>query len=166
MTETIIEHLAGIPAHWVTFIIGMLPIAELRGAIPYAILGAQIPWQEAVLWAFLGNTIPIIPLLLLLEPVSNILRRNRTMDKFFTWLFERTRRRGKKMMEKYKALGLTLFVGIPLPGTGVWTGAVAAFVFGIRFKYALPAIFAGMLIAGVLITLASMGILGFLRFLL
>lgn len=166
MTETIVEYFSGLPSNWVTFVIGMLPVVELRGAIPWAIWAAKLPWQEAVLWAVMGNTLPILPLLLLLEPVSDFLRRNKLMDRFFTWLFERTRRRGKKVMEKYEALGLTLFVGIPLPGTGIWTGAIAAFVFGIRLKYALPAIFAGMLIAGALITLASLGILGFLRFLL
>ncbi len=70
------------------------------------------------------------------------------------------------MIEKYGAFGLAIFVGIPLPGTGIWTGALMAFVFGIGFRQALPALVAGMLFAGVMVTLASMGVIGFLKILL
>ena len=163
MTERIAELLTGIPAHWVTFVIGMLPVVELRGAIPWALTLGNMSWQGALFWALIGNTIPIIPVLLLLEPVSNWLRKAGIFDKFFTWLFARTRRRGEKVMQKYKAFGLAIFVGIPLPGTGIWTGAAAAFVFGVPFRLAFPAIVAGMLFAGVMVTLASVGTIGFLK---
>ena len=73
-------------------------------------------------------------------------------DKFFTFLFERTRRKHSKKFEKWGALALITFVAIPLPITGGWSGALAAFVFGIPFKKALPLIFSGVIIAGVIVT--------------
>ncbi|NQT26858.1 small multi-drug export protein [candidate division KSB1 bacterium] len=143
----------------------MLPIAELRGAIPWALanppIGGGLSWQTAFLFSVIGNFIPVIPILLLLEPVSNWLRRFSVFDRFFNWLFERTRKRGK-MIEKYKALGLILFVGIPLPVTGAWTGSVAAFLFGIPNRFAIPCIVLGILLAGVVVTLACMGVIGFM----
>ena len=141
----------------------MLPIVELRGAIPWALAATDLTTQSAVFWAVFGNAIPIVPVLLLLEPVTNLLRKIKFFDRFFNWLFERTRRRGKKVIEKYKVVGLAMFVGIPLPGTGIWTGAVAAYVFGIKFRNALPALVAGMLFAGTMVTLASLGVIGFIK---
>ncbi len=166
MAEYFADLLAGIPPQLITLIIGMLPVVELRGAIPWALAATDLTWQQTMLWALIGNTIPIVPLLLLLEPVSDLLRKIKLFDRFFDWLFERTRRRGKKVMEKYQAFGLAIFVGIPLPGTGIWTGAIAAFVFGVRFKMALPAIIGGMLFASIIVTLASLGVIGALKGLL
>jgi uncharacterized membrane protein len=134
----------------------MLPVSELRGAIPYA-LSTGLSWQQSYFWAVLGNFIPVIPLLLFLGPLSEALsRRFDLFRRFFDWLFTRTRRRGK-VVERYEALGLILFVAIPLPVTGAWTGTVAAFLFGVRFRYALPAILLGILLAGTVVTLASLG---------
>ncbi len=164
-----IHHLAdffsGLPKELATLLIAMLPVAELRGAIPWALaappVGGGLSWSTAYLFAVIGNFIPVIPILLLLEPVSTRLRRFKTFDRFFNWLFERTRKRGK-LIERYEAIGLILFVGIPLPITGAWTGAVAAFIFGIRFRYAVICIIAGILLAGVIVTLASLGIFSIL----
>jgi uncharacterized membrane protein len=139
--------------------IAMLPVSELRGAIPYA-LSSGLSWQQSYFWAVVGNFIPVIPLLLFLGPLSSALsRRFLFWRRFFDWLFARTRRRGK-VVERYEALGLVLFVAIPLPVTGAWTGTVAAFLFGVRFKYALPAIVFGILLAGTVVTLASLGVIG------
>lgn len=148
--------------HWAaTIIIGMLPVSELRGAIPLALAptdvggyGMSVP--EAYILAVLGNMIPVIPLLLFLEPVSDFLRRWRIFDIFFTWLFTRTHRNHNKTFEKFGTLALTLFVAVPLPVTGAWTGCAAAFVFGIEFRHALPAIFSGVLIAGVVVTVFTL----------
>ena len=156
MAEQIASYLSGIPAHWTTFFLAMLPILELRGSIPWAILAGGMHWQDAFIWSLIGNFVPIIPILLLLEPVSNYLRRWKLLDRFFDWLFARTRRKGK-MVEKYETLGLILLVAIPRPGTGAWTGALAAFVFGVRFRLALPAIIIGVIIAGTLVTSIVMG---------
>ena len=114
------------PNEIITLLIAMLPIAELRGAIPWALaappFGGGLAWQTAYFYAVLGNFIPIIPILLLIEPVSNWLRRYKVFNRFFDWLFARTRRRAQKNIERYEALGLTLFVAIPLPVTGASLG--------------------------------------------
>jgi len=151
----------GLPKELAVIFIAMLPVSELRGAIPWAIhpQGGGMGLGEAYVLAVIGNFIPVAPLLLGLGPVSNMLRRWAIFDRFFEWLFARTRRRGR-LIEKYEALGLIPFVAIPLPITGAWTGAAAAFVFGVRFWYALPAILAGVLIAGLVVVAACAGVIG------
>ncbi len=153
------ERLAAFPKGAAVFITAMLPILELRGAIPLGLIHYHMGVVETYLIAVAGNFIVVPPLLYLLEPVSNVLRRNRVFDRFFTWLFARTRRRGK-LVERYEAIGLTLFVAIPLPVTGAWTGAVAAHIFGVRRRYAVICILVGIMIAGVVVTLASKGVIG------
>ena len=142
-------------------ILGALPVSELRGAIPAAIAFGFSP-LKAYCIAFIGNTLPVIPLLFLLEPVSNLLRKLPVFNSFFNWLFERTRKKAA-LVEKFEALGLILFVAIPLPITGAWTGCVAATLFKVRFRYAFPAILLGIAIAGAVVialTLAGKSILG------
>lgn len=142
----------------ITLILAALPISELRGAIPYAIAVGGLSWQEAYIIAVIGNFIPVIPLLLLLESVSNYLMRFRIFNRFFTWLFERTRRKGR-LVERFEAIGLVMFVAVPLPVTGAWTGCVAAFIFKVPLKYAIPAVLLGIMIAGTIVTLASLGVI-------
>lgn len=153
-----LDKLGAIPPEWMTVIIASLPISELRGAIPLAIFKFGFSIPKAFLLSCLGNFIPVIPTLLLISPVSVFLRKIRMFDRFFNWWFERTRRHSEAV-EKYEALGLFLFVAIPLPMTGAWSGCIAAYLFNIHFKYALPAVTAGILGAGVLVSLASAGIL-------
>ena len=153
------ERLAALPQEAAVFITATLPILELRGAIPLGLIHYGMPVLKTYIIAVAGNFVIVVPLLFLLEPVSNFLRRNRVFDKFFTWLFARTRRRGK-LVERYEAIGLTLFVAIPLPVTGAWTGAIAAHIFGVRRKYATICILFGIMIAGVVVTLASKGVIG------
>ena len=166
MTEHIIAALKDLPAEAVVFLIATVPIAELRGAIPWALapppVGGGLSWQEAYFWAVMGNLLPVPFLLGLLGPLSERLRRWGPMDRFFGWLFARTRRRGR-LVERYGPIGLVLFVGIPLPVTGAWTGTVAAFLFGVPFRRALPAIVLGVLLAGAIVISASLGILGVAR---
>lgn len=141
-------------------LVAALPVSELRGAIPLAIAVYNFsPWS-AFFWAVLGNIIPIIFVLWLLESVSDYLsRRFFLFNRFFAWLFERTRKRHSRSFENWGSLALVLFVAIPLPMTGGWSGAVAAFVFGIPYKKALVLICLGIVIAGIIVTLASAGIL-------
>ncbi len=147
------EWLAGIPVWLRTLLISMVPFIELRGSIPAASYWKAGLWST-FLWAVLGNLIPIPFILLLLGPVSDWLRRHsRTMDRFFTWLFARTRRKHSRSFERWRDLALCFFVAIPLPGTGAWSGALAAFVFGVPFRRAMVAITCGVLIAGVVVTL-------------
>ena len=140
--------------------IGAAPLSELRGAIPLAIGVYNMPPWTAFFWAVLGNIIPIIFVLWLLESVSNYLsRRFYFFNRFFTWLFERTRRKNSRSFENWGSLALMIFVAIPLPMTGGWSGAVAAFVFGIPYKKALLMISLGIILAGVAVTLACLGVL-------
>jgi uncharacterized membrane protein len=169
VTEHLVSFFGNLPKELITVIIAMIPIAELRGAIPWALadlpVGGGLGWPEAYVLAVIGNYIPVIPLLLFFDKAYALLNRFKIFNKFFEWLFARTQKRGK-VVEKYKSLGLIIFVGIPLPVTGAWTGTLAAFIFGIRNRVAFPAILAGILMSGVIMTLASLGVLGFIDFLL
>lgn len=148
----------GVPAPLTIFLFAMTPIFELRGSIPVGKFVFNLPFFQTFLLSVLGNIVPAIPILLLLNPVSKFLRAHSVLaDRFFEWLFARTRLRTEKKIEKYGAFGLIFFVAIPLPVTGAWTGCVAGFLFGIRFKYAFPAVIAGVFIAGVVVSIFTYG---------
>lgn len=157
MIDGVVNMLSGLPEETIAFVVSALPIAELRGGIPVA-LSLGLDWREAFLICAAGNFLPIMPILFLMGPLEGFLRRWPPMDRFLTRLFARTRRKGG-LIEKYEALGLVAFVAIPLPVTGAWTGALAAHLFGVRPRYAIPAIICGILIAGVVVTLAAQGVL-------
>jgi len=158
MLNLIISWLKDIPKDYLVMIVGALPVSELRGAIPLG-LYCGMPITKVFWLAVLGNLIPVIPLLFLLEPVSLRLRRFKIWSRFFDWLFERTKKRADRI-QKYEALGLAMFVAIPLPITGAWTGIVAASLFKIRFRYAFIAIVAGVLCSGLIVsTLCTLGII-------
>ncbi len=159
MREALIHALGFLPPEWTTLVISMLPIVELRGAIPYAIGVAHLPWPEAYLLAVAGNLVPVVPILLLIGPVTRWLDRLPGFGRFFEWLFARTRRKSGPV-DRYGPWGLALFVAIPLPATGAWTGALLAFLLGIRFRRSFPAITAGVLVAGMVVTLAVTGVVG------
>ncbi|MGI6225212.1 MAG: small multi-drug export protein [Peptococcales bacterium] len=136
-------------------ILSALPLTELRLTIPLAVALGISPIKSFIL-ACIGNFLPIIPLLLLLEPASRIVAKIPFINKIFVKLLEKTRAKGEQV-EKYGALGLLLFVAVPFPGTGVYSGAILAFLFGLRFRYAFLALTFGMLLAGIAVTLASAG---------
>jgi uncharacterized membrane protein len=139
---------------WI-FLISAAPIVELRLAIPLAINEYDLPWPSAVAVALAGNLIVVPFLLLFLERATEIARRVELFGRIIDWVFERTRRRGA-IVEKYERIGLMLFVAIPLPGTGAWTGSLAALLFGVQFKQALTSIVCGVLIAAVIVTALSL----------
>jgi len=147
------------PPELATFIISMLPISELRGAIPVAIGVYHLNPVEAYFLAVIGNIIPVIFILKYIDPISEyLMSKSKFFNIFFTHLFERTRKKHNGKFEKWGALALITFVAIPLPVTGGWSGALAAFVFGIPFKKALPLIFLGVMIAGMIMTGLSLGV--------
>ena len=151
MLETILGWLKGIPQEWIVVITGALPISELRGAIPLG-LSFGMPIAKAFWLAVLGNVSFVVPALFLFDPVTQRLRKFKIWARFFDWVFERTKRNADSI-QKYEALGLAIFVAIPLPMTGAWSGVIAASLFKIRFRYALLAIIAGVLVAGVVVSL-------------
>jgi uncharacterized membrane protein len=167
MGETLLSWLAGIPGEVQMMVLSGFPLTELRGSIPLAWLSTDWawPWWKIYLLAVAGNLLPVPFLLWFLEPVSRFLRRWKFLDRFFDRLFEKTRKRVGSKIEKYEALGLTLFVAIPLPVTGAWTGSAAAFLFGIPKRLAFPAIALGVAIAGALVTLIMSGTLAGIGFL-
>jgi uncharacterized membrane protein len=141
----------GITKELIVVIISALPIIELRGALPVAINFFGMPWYWAFLLAVIGNMLPVPILLLFLDSIAKIISKVDIGKRLIDWVFERTRRRGKAI-ERYERIGLMLFVAVPLPLTGAWTGSIAAFLMGQRFLYAFFSIFCGVLIAGVIVT--------------
>ncbi len=140
------------------FFTAMLPVIELRGAIPLGIGIYHLSPLLVLVVALLGNIIPVILILLFLEPVTKWLRSlARPIDKFFSWLFAHTYRKHSAKFDRWGSLALMLFVAVPLPITGGWTGAFLAYLFGIKLKYALPNILIGLLIASGLVTFVTLG---------
>ncbi len=127
------------------------PVSELRGAIPYGILAAKLPVVQVFAFSFFGNILPVIPLFFGIRFLLNGLTRFRYSRKFALWFIKRTKKKAK-IIEYYQAVGLALFVAIPLPMTGAWTGIIAASLFKIKFKYAFLAVMIGVLIAGLVVT--------------
>lgn len=137
----------------------MAPIGELRAAIPIGLTVFKLGVIETYLISVIGNMVPILLIIFLLEPISNILSKHFKFFKwFFNWLFEHTRKRHSHKFEVLEEITLVTFVAIPLPMTGAWSGALASFVFGIPPKKSLPLIFLGVLIAGVIVTLITLGV--------
>lgn len=150
--ERIIQY--GLRGPLTVFFISMLPISELRGAIPVAIHTYKMPVLQSYFVSVFGNLIPPVLILLFLHPFSRFLSRWSPFKKFFDWLFSHTRSRSQ-IVEKYKTLGLAIFVALPFPVTGAWTGSIAAFLLGMDFKHALTGVTIGVLTAGVIVTLIS-----------
>ena len=143
-----------------TIIAAMTPIGELRLAIPFALAKLDLTVSQAYILSVIGNLIPVIFWLLFLEGISKFLiQRSKFFKKFFDWLFARTRRKIQNQYKIYGYIALVLFVATPLPVTGAWTGTVAAYLLGISFWRALGLIALGVCIAGVIVTLASIGVI-------
>lgn len=187
---------------FITFLISMVPIIELRGAIPYAAYH-ELPFGWAFALTVIGNLLPVPFILWFIPALFRFMRRHHILVGLVDWL-ERKAEKGAKKMNKRKSdetaplaageaveaapeaeaveateptpakgggaagtlafLGLYLFVAIPLPGTGAWTGSLVAAVFGMKKSRALPAVILGVLTAGVIMTLASYGIVSAFRF--
>jgi len=140
---------------WV-FLLAMMPIAELRGAIPLALGAYNLEPMLAIPLIIAANFLPVPFILLFLHPVEDFLRQWPFWDKLMTRIFEHTRNKAQKRIERWESLALILFVAIPLPVTGAWTGSLAAYLFGLDFKKSLFFIFLGICIAGVIMTTAVM----------
>lgn len=138
----------------------MVPVVELRGAIPLGVAAGLHPLAAAAA-AVLGNMVPVPFILLLLRQVFALLRRVPWLGEKVDWLERRAHLKGR-MVKKYRLLGLMLLVAVPLPGTGAWTGALVAVMLDIRFRNALPAIALGVLAAGAVVTAATCGVAGLL----
>ena len=146
-----------------TFLISLLPVVELRGGIPYGISQGLDPWLAFAASA-LGNMLPVPFLLLFVRKILHWMKRYPRLGRSLPVSLERRADRKSSRVRKSELVGLCILVAIPLPGTGAWTGALVAALMEMRLKRALPAIYAGVLIAGLLVTLALTGVKA-LRFL-
>ena len=146
---------------WV-FFISMVPLIELRGAIPYSHV-AGLPLLQSYIIAIIGNMLPVPIIFFFARKVLEWGANKPVIGKFFTWCLEKGHRGGQKLQAKAgKGLfwALLLFVGIPLPGTGAWTGTLAASLLDMDFKSSVLAVMCGVLLAGVIMGAASAGLLG------
>ena len=144
----------------IIFIISMVPILELRGgllAAGPALL--NVPMWTAIPVCIIGNLIPIPFILLLITPIFNWMKGTKHLKPFVERMEARAMKKSDQI-EKYEFWGLLLFVGIPLPGTGAWTGALIASLVGVKFRKAFPAIICGVLLASVIMTILSYTVLG------
>ena len=143
---------------WCVFFCSLLPIIELRGAIPLG-SGFGLPFWQTYLISVIGNILPVPFILLFIKGILTWMSKCRVkaFNKVAGWLFRKAEKnRGK--VEKYASLGLVLFVAIPLPGTGAWTGSLVAAVMDMKFWRAFLSALIGVLVAGVVMTLISYGV--------
>lgn len=145
-----------VPEELVAFFISLCPILECRGGMIAARL-MEIPFIKAFLICYIGNMLPIPFIILFIRKIFEFLRRFKFFAKIVAKLEAKTEKNKEKVL-KYEAWGLLLFVAIPLPGTGGWTGALMAALLDIRFKKSLPIIAIGVLIAGFIMSALTYGI--------
>lgn len=164
MTETLVQGLihalrGSMGKEAIVFIISMIPIVELRGALLVAgpILG--VPVAEAIPLSIIGNIVPVPFILLLITPIFTWMKGTKKLKPLVEKMEARAMSK-KDQIEKYEFWGLVLFVGIPLPGTGAWTGSLIAALLGVKFKKAFPAVVLGICMATVIMWFVSYVLLG------
>lgn len=142
--------------YFLTLLVAAVPVIELRGAIPYGITMGLTPW-ETFTAALIGNLLPVPFIMLLIRRIFEFLRKRSFWKSKIEHLEKKAHLKGS-VVKKYRTPGLILLVAIPLPGTGAWTGALVASLLDMRMRTAIPAIFAGLLIAGGIILAISYGV--------
>lgn len=149
---------------WCVFFCSMIPIIELRGAIPLG-AGLGLPWWQSYLIAVAGNMVPVPFILLLIRQVLGWMEHSRVafFNRIGGWLHRKVDKNRAKI-EKYSFWGVALFVAIPLPATGAWTGSLVAAMIDMKFWRAMLSALIGVMIAGVIMTLGSYGIVAAFRF--
>ena len=140
-----------------TFLVAMVPVVELRGAIPFGVVRGLNLWT-AIIASVLGNLVPVPFIILFIRRIFAWMRAHMPKLDGLVTRMEKKAEKNRAAVEKYAFWGLAILVAIPLPGTGAWTGALVAAMMEMRLKRAIPTIFAGVLIAGLLVTLASTGV--------
>lgn len=139
-----------------TFLLSMVPVFELRGALPFGVGLGLDPWVALVV-SILGNMVPVPFIILFIRRILEWMKRFEKFRRIAEKLEEKAKKHEDKI-EKYEALGLFFLVAIPLPGTGAWTGSLVAAIFDLRMKTAVPVIFAGVVTAGIVVFLITYGV--------
>lgn len=155
MTDAIVSYFSQEGGLFAVLVLAMTPIIELRGAIPVGV-GLDLDWRLVYLVSVIGNMLPVPFIILFIRPIIEYLARTKRFGKLAEKIKNRTMRKSDKVI-KYKMIGLLLFVAIPLPGTGAWTGAALAGFLDMRLKDSVPMILLGVMIAGVLMMGLSYG---------
>lgn len=137
----------------------LIPTLELRASIPFGILVARLPVLEVFAIAVVVNILLGLALFLLLDSLVKFFTRFQLINDIYSKIVSRTQRKVEPYVERFGTIGIALFIGIPLPGSGVWTGALAAYLLGLKFRKFALANIAGVLIAGVIVTALSLGVL-------
>ena len=140
-----------------TLVTAMMPILEIRGAIPVGVASGLDPWLAFAV-GFVGNMLPIPILILLTRKIIEWLKKHNMLVKLTAWL-ENKGSKGAQKVQKYSFWGLFILVAIPLPGTGAWTGALVASLLDMRLQRALPAIAMGVAAAGLIVLLVTYGVI-------
>lgn len=146
----------------IMFLISMVPIVELRGAIPYAAVFG-IPTFRALIICMIGNMLPVPVIYWFARRVLMWGKDKKYIGKFFTWCSQKGEKGGQKLLEKTGGgvyIALMLFVGVPLPGTGAWTGTLAASFLDLDWKKSALAVMGGVVLAGLIVGVVSYGLLG------
>ena len=146
----------------IMFLISMVPIVELRGAIPYAAVFG-IPTFRALIICMIGNMLPVPVIYWFARRVLMWGKDKKYIGKFFTWCIQKGENGGPKLLEKTGGgvyIALMLFVGVPLPGTGAWTGTLAASFLDLDWKKSALAVMGGVVLAGLIVGVVSYGLLG------
>ena len=163
LVESIVTFLGGkLSSEFIALFVSMLPVLELRGGL-FAAKLMDIEFFRAFHICFIGNMLPIPFILVFIRKIFSLLKKNRKVEEVIEKFEARSLRKADKVI-KYRLWGLFLFVAIPLPGTGAWTGALVADLLDIRFKHSLPTITVGVLVAGIIVSCLSYGLLGLLGF--
>lgn len=147
------------------FLVSMVPIVELRGAIPIA-EGFDLPFLQSYIVCIIGNMLPVPVIFLFARKVLEWGCDKPVIGGFFSWCIDKGERGGKKLQEKAGRglyIALLLFVGIPLPGTGAWTGTLAASFLDMDYKKSVIAVLGGVLLAGIIMGSLSAGVFGVIR---
>ena len=139
----------------ITVVLAMLPVAELRASLPVSVNILHLPWYQAFYLSVIGNLIPVPFLLLFFDAVSRLIQKTAAGKRLIEWLLTRTSRR-TGVIQKYKQLGLMVFVALPLPFTGAWTGSLASYILGLKFWYAFIPILIGVFIAAIIVTILTL----------
>lgn len=153
MTEFFTEIFNFISKEFTVILTAMLPVIEVRGAIPVGLALGMSPLHATIL-AFLGSNIPIPLILFTIRPIFSYLKKTKAFEKLVRTLTSRSMEKSGSV-RRYGYIGLFIFVAIPLPGTGVWSGSLIASLLDLRIKYAFPAIVLGNLVASIAIMILS-----------
>ena len=151
-----IDLFKSLPAEAAVIITSALPIIEVRGAVPLGYLYYKLSPLKVILLSTIGGVLPVFPILWFLENITEGLRKIKIFDRFFERLFEHTRAKSG-IIEKFELVGLTLFMALPIPGTGVWTGCIAAYLLDLPWGSTFICAVIATLIASVAVMVATLG---------